>query len=197
MVHLAERLIYLAIGGAIGFVLGYMVRSLRRIDARLEGVEKIKKPPNDAGFVRNPIILDIVLLLVVLMTAWAAVSSQLNSNKLADAQHTIATNQVRQDRLTSCTSTFLSETIVALNERTTYTQEQADANVQLQKAQAQFLGLLFRKQPPVTREESYAAAQKYFNALTSFIEVNAKSNNKVSSNPYPTNDEFRACIDHK
>jgi len=189
---LDERLGWLLVGCVIGFVLGYIVRALRDIKEELDEVDGIlKKSPrsrNDRGFMRFPIISDIALLAVVLLTVWASFSSQHASNQVHEQQKV-------QTRITSCTNEYLAKTIKALNERTTYSQEQAAANVALQKAQSEFLGALLHV-PPYSSEVKQKALQSYFETLNKFVEISGKSDDKVSQNPYPTATEFTDCVNH-
>lgn len=91
-----ERLGWLVLGMLAGFVLGYIVRSLREIKEELDEVKDLEKEHirehhdeelperGEQGLTRKPVLLDIVLLLVVLLTAYAAFSSQKNSNDLEE-----------------------------------------------------------------------------------------------------------------
>lgn len=186
--ELTERAIYMLIGGAMGFVAGYIVRYLREIKEKVDKVGEIVERDNrdERGFVRFPIIADIALLAVVVLTVWAAFSSQRASN---DVQNT----QDRITRITYCNQQFLSKTIKALNERTTYSRDQAAANVELQKAQAEFIRLILHK-PPYTAERRERALQEYFQALTSFVMLNAQTEIKADTYPYPTNEELADCL---
>lgn len=200
-----ERIIFLAIGVAIGFVLGYIVRALREVRIELE--HKVDK---DGGRIRNETLMKISLFLVVGLTAYSAFQSQVASNHVSDNQVTIQINQDKlkdtqdqlkdtQDRLervASCTQVFLSETILALNQRTTYTVSQAAANVKLQSKQAAFFAIVLAR-PPVTRREGRAALQAYEDALTRFVVLAGKSAAKVQENPYPTNQNLQDCLNGK
>jgi Sec-independent protein translocase protein TatA len=206
------RIGWLLLGAVVGFILGYITRSLREIKQKVEEVDKhvTAKPPSDAGFVRNPIILDGILILVLALVVWSSFKSQIVSNdvektqsqlktalsQLKTTQSQLAQAQAAQKKTTECTQEFLSKTIEALNERTTYTQAQASANVDLQKAFDKLITASLRKPPPDAKEarqivETYAAALKHF------IEISAKSASKAAGHPFPTNDEFNSCIDQK
>lgn len=185
---LDDRLGWLLLGCIIGFALGYIVRYLQEIKEELDEVDRVvKKNHNEDGFVRNPIVMDIALLFVVVLTVYAAFSSQQASNDVQASQDRIA-------RITFCNQQYLSKTIQALNERTTYTQDQARANVDLQRAQGRFIGILL-KNPPVADREVKDALTNYFTALTTFVTVNSKADAKVDTYPYPTNDELQNCLD--
>lgn len=185
MNHLGERILFLAIGGVMGFVLGYIVRS---ITCLRNDVEEIKhhSHPKDAGLSRKPVILDVVLLFVVCLTVFASFQSQKASNRVSDSQ-------ARIERVSACTLTFLSKTITALNDRTTYTGEQADKNIELQKAQARYLNFVVHKPPP-SMHEALKAFRQYLSALTNFITVSEKNHDAITTNPYPTSLELQRCL---
>lgn len=182
-----ERLGWLLFGCAIGFVLGYIVRSLRDIKEELDDVEKlVKQQKNEDGFVRYPLVMDIALLCVVVLTVWAAFASQRASNDVQSTQNDLA-------RTTVCTQQYLSKTIRALNERTTYSQQAVAANVELQRAQAEMLSVLLRE-PPVGDPDREKAVQSYFRALTDFVSLSGRSGQKADTYPYPTNEELAECL---
>lgn len=187
---LDERLKWLIIGCVIGFILGYIVRALQGIKEELVEVETILKDEprkrNDHGFMRYPVIADFALLVVVLMTVWAAFASQHATNQVHEQQKA-------QARITSCTNEYLAKTIEALNERTTYTLDQAQTNVKLQEAQKNYLKFLTHI-PPYPEVERAAALRDYVARLSDFVEVSIKNTAKVSANPYPTPTEFSDCV---
>lgn len=78
MMGLDERLLWLLFGCAIGFILGYIVRSLRDIKDELDEVANEvtpKRKRTEAGFMRRFGISDLALLAVVILTVWAAFAS--------------------------------------------------------------------------------------------------------------------------
>lgn len=182
-----ERLGYLMVGCLIGFILGYIVRSLRDIKEELDEVaDEMKHNRNEDGIVRNPIVLDIALLLVVVLTVWASFSSQKASNDIQDTQDQLL-------RVTTCTKTTLTKTVEALNQRTTYTQDQTEANVNLQRAQVEFLQTLFQE-PPSTEKQRKDALRHYFDSLTKFVTVAGAARQKAAFYPYPTTDDLNNCL---
>jgi hypothetical protein len=185
------RLSWLLIGCGIGFVAGYIVRSLREIKEKVTDVdERVKKrETNDEGLIRYPLLYDIVLVLIVAMTVYAAITSQLNANSVKDQQHKI-------DDITSCNRDYLNKTIVALNSRTAYAQEQAFANVDLQTAFNKVVQASLQKPPP-TEAQARKIVEEYATALQHFLEVSKKNNAAIASNPYPTSHEFTDCINKR
>lgn len=185
--NLDDRITYLVLGGLIGFIVGYFTRSLRSIEQHVDHVDQIvTKRDEEDGVMQTPTIANMVLLAVLVLTVWAAFSSQSASNKVTSTQD-------EQERTTACTQRYLSKTIEALNERTTYSTEQLQKNVQLQKDQSKFLGVLLQK-PPATEEERRVALDAYYENLTDFVVVAGLSGKKFEENPYPTDEEFMACI---
>lgn len=84
---LIERAVYLAIGGVLGFILGYIVARLSEIKEELDEVDHIvkyelKHQRNEEGAFRFPQGRQVVLLLVVLLVAYSAFLSQKASNDI-------------------------------------------------------------------------------------------------------------------
>lgn len=187
-----DRLQFLLLGMAIGFVLGYLVRLVREIKEELDEVDDIVKKElgnhdrGESGFMEIRYLKDIAILLVVGLTAWASFVSQKASNDSQDTQDRIET-------VTYCMLTSQSEALNALNERSTYTKEQANANIDLQTDFATFFNLLLH-QPPFSSEEQRKAAEKYQTSLNNFVDVSKKTRSKVEDNPFPTVDDLRTCI---
>jgi hypothetical protein len=177
-----SRVGWWVLGCVIGFIVGYIVRSLREINAKVDEVKDhvAKKDPDDDGVTRRDIINNIALFLVVLLTIWAAFTSQQTSNS---------------ERATvSCTEKFLAKTIIALNARTSFTLAQAKANAALQKAQLDFLGSYVQdpSSPPQQRRD---ALRTYVVKLTDFLTAVSKTSNAADQFPYPTDKEFSDCLE--
>lgn len=189
----------------LGMILGYLVKVI--LDTRKEGREVRdilrKRKEDESGFMRHPIIADIALVMVVAMCVFASFSTQSTNNKLEKAIQDIESNEAQDDktqdrlaRITVCTQSYLSQTIEALNQRTEYTKEQAEANVKLQLAQREFLELLIVA-PPVSDEEASEAVENYVQKLTEFADLAGKQRTKVSSFPYPTETELKKCLEKR
>lgn len=214
-----ETVMYLIVGGFIGFVLGYITRLLQEIRDKNDAIKeeldevdeivktKLKRQRDESGIVRKPLLADILLLVVVVITVWAAFASQKASNdvkadqkeddavqaQLVSTQDDLKTTQAQLAQVTTCNQIFLGRTIRALNERTTYTVAQTNSNVQLQKAQARFFGILLGIPPP-SEEESTSEARAYLDKLNEFVKVSEKSAAKALTNPYPTNEDLTTCL---
>lgn len=185
---LNERILWLLFGMAIGFILGYIVRSLRDIKGEVDKIEtlieKRQNESNEGGFTRNPIVLDIVLLFVIGLTAFAALSTQQVNNQFQ-------ADQAEDEQDTQCTEKFLGDTIAALNQRTTFVQNQARTNIQLQRAQFIFFTTILKN--PSNDQIEIDAFHNYIDAQRGFLEANEKLKDP-SFNPYPTAQELSTCL---
>lgn len=190
---LIERAIFFTIGGGLGFILGYIVARLREIKEEVDQVLDIEKSKprvrDERGFTRFPFVADIMLLSVIVLVVYAAFASQRASNEVVAAQESIET-------VTECNQEFLAQLLIAVNERTTFTADQARANIELQKSQSQFLSILLAN-PPKSDAVRAQALRDYFASLTDFIEVNSNAARKAEENPYPTIEAFNACLEEK
>ena len=189
-----DRLFYILIGGFIGFVAGYVVRTLQDIRDEMNTLNREVRDPSlkgdvDDGFLRYPIFANTLLFIVLAMTAFAAFASQKAANDVEAAQAKI-------ENVTQCNHDILTETILALNERTTYTRNQSDANVDLQKAQADMLRVLLRE-PPRPELEQDEAAQAYFQALVKFLETVDDAEITSESTDYPTVGDLQSCSEEE
>lgn len=194
---LLERAIFLAIGGGIGFILGFIVANLRDIKEEVDEVLDIEKRTrglptrhirDERGFMRHPVIADAMLLLVLVLTVWAAFGSQKASNDVQATQDDIQT-------VTTCNQKFLGELLIAVNERTTFTADQARANIRLQTSQSKFLAILLAD-PPKTDLVQDQALRLYYTNLTEYVKVNGQAAKKAEENPYPTIEDFNYCLEN-
>lgn len=191
MMGLDDRLSYLLLGMLVGFVLGYITKALREIKEEIGHVdETVKRQKNERSFMRFPLVADAMLLVVLGITVYAAFSSQKTNNELSDTQDYIA-------RITFCNQEYLAGTIAALNERTTYSTEQARANVKLQIEQGELLAFLLTEPPPLESEGREALRDYFQSGVQNFILVNERALEKFRQNPYPTEDELQACLENK
>lgn len=180
-----ERLSWLVLGGLIGFALGYVVRHLQEIKEELGEVEKVvKNLKNEDGLLRHPVLLDIVLLIVVVMTVWASFASQRASNS-------VQSNQDRIENITVCNQVFLSNTIEALNERTAYAETQVNANIDLQDKQMRFFTTIYNN--PSNDQVEIQAFRNYLQALTDFVRVSKDAKLTNKQHPFPTAEELSNC----
>jgi hypothetical protein len=84
----SERIGWILLGCVIGFVLGYVVRALKDIEEKVHHVEEVVNEDHqllhrdEDGLARYPLIMNTLLLLVVLLTVWAAISTGRVNNQL-------------------------------------------------------------------------------------------------------------------
>ena len=216
---LDDRLTYFVLGLALGVLVGYLARMIkdisdikRDVQTTIHDIHEIKEEVdeidanvkhsrNEDGAIRLPSFKAFVLFAVVLMTVYAAFSTGTTNGKLSQAIEDIQAGQKADDdqnrrleKISQCTLEFTSKTIRALNERTTYTQAQASANVDVLTAQAELLRIVLTL-PPVTESQSRAAVQAYAQALDDFNQIAEKSKAKTQAYAYPTNQELAECLD--
>lgn len=203
----------------LGMVLGYVLRLLQDLKKEVHEVDEIvtrrerrsaakqRRVRDEGGFMQNRIVADVIMVLVFSMCLWATISTGATNNKLRDAvgevraqQVSLETNQkadeqtqLRLARITVCTQEYLTETIVALNTRTKYTQKQANANVLLQKAQTEFLQVVLVR-PPVSEADREAALRLYVARLEQFVDVAQQSKKATQSQNYPTAEQLNSCL---
>jgi len=149
-----ERLLLLLLGGLVGFVLGYLVRLAQEIRVKVDEVDSIVKEDHDilrkhdeSGFMTNRWIANISMLVVVTLALIATVVSQKASNDVVASQGQQDKIIARQHLVISCFKNLFGEVLVSLNERSTYSQAMATANIDLQESQSKFFSIL-RHQPP-------------------------------------------------
>lgn len=186
---LVERLGWMLFGGVIGLFAGYLLRYLQEMKEELDEVDGIVKRKlsdrNDDGFMGNRLIADVMMVVVLIIVVLAALLSQHSSN-------TVKETQQEQVKTNACTKEYLTKTVRALNERTEFTIAQAQSNVALQKAQADFFSLLLRR-PPETVNVREKAAQDYLETLQGFVSISEKTRLKAEQFPYPTDHELKIC----
>lgn len=185
-----DRLYFLLIGMAIGFILGRFSTRLDKIKEELDEVDEIVKKKlnrNEDGFI-HPTVANIALIFVVFLAAVSTFLAQKASNDSNDARN-------RLTNVVTCMETTLNGTVSALNERSAYTVDQAQGNVQLVQNQFDFLTFLAHK-PPFSQAQQVQAYMSYVGNVHSFVEINTKAANKIKNNPYPRPTALQDCIDN-
>jgi predicted PurR-regulated permease PerM len=182
---LSERIGWLLLGMAVGFVLGYIVRSLREIRDELNKVDTIinkQKEKDEKGVSSSTVITHIMLVVVLALSVWASFETQQTSNQVQNS--------------TGCNVQFLRKTIRALNERTTYVESHRSANIELQKAQAVYLNTVLQKPPP-PRSVLVNSLETYFAALRKFVRVSQRTTRNAQEFPFPTSQRLTNCLDRE
>ena len=195
---LDERVIWLLLGVVIGYFLSYMTRTVRET---LEEVHEVKlmlkndpaRTRNERGAVDRPTFNQIALVIVLLLTAFAAFQSQQASNKVKTTQDELEDTQVALQQVTTCNRTVLSQALSALNTRTSYTQAAAGSNLTLVKAQVTMFDVLLHR-PPYSEMTRFEATEVYNRAAKTFIELGTESQNNALTTKYPTDEDLATCI---
>ncbi len=193
---LDDRLGFLLLGCFIGFVLGYIVRSLRDIKEELDEVDEIVKRDRgerDRGAISLRLVEQIALVVVLIVVAWAAFASQQANNAIDKQQQGYEDQQAFIARISTCNKVYLSKALEALNERTTYSEAQVNSNVDLQTSFATLLGTLLHK-PPYSDRKRNRATQQYYHDLTNYVSIADKTKQKVQENPFPTDKALDDCL---
>lgn len=196
-----DRLGMFLLGCLIGSVVGYIVRLLQETREKIDRVDKTVKdahraPRDEKGFMRYRFVADILMLTALTITVMAAFSTNQVNNNLKDTQKDLAVAQDRIDHISSCTAIFLGDALEALNARTEYSGQQAQANIDLQKAQAQMLRILLHV-PPHPSARQGEATQEYFDTLLRFLNISQTQRNRADANEYPTLEDFETCLSNK
>lgn len=191
-------------------VVAHEIHDIKEEVDEIDTIVKEKRERDEVGALRLPQFTQfkwrdvnwqaVVLFVVVAMSVFASFSTQANNNKLEAAVQDIKEGQsadkdqnARLERISQCTLEFTSKTILALNERTTYTPALSQANVDVLQAQADFLNVVFEVPPPGEQAGRKAGAT-YIAALDKFNAIAAKNSKKTEDFAYPTNQELANCL---
>lgn len=208
---LMERFSYLALGLVIGYIVGYIVRGLKDIDKNVHDIKEeldvveddVKHIRDEQGILRYPLIADVVLLVVVAATIFAAFASATASNKSNETADKVLNQQqsiislqksLRQNQM--CTTQVLFDTVSAINERTTYARTQGDANIKAWESQLEFLTSL-SAQPPPTNDQARAIYDAYVDKVEEYLREARKTRDQQIKNAYPTVQDLTACLSAK
>lgn len=194
-----ERFVWLIVGCFIGFVLGYYTRYLRSIKEETHEMKEIvvnefkQRRRDERGAISPKFRNSVALGIVVALTAFASVQSQIASNKVTSTQEDLKAATTKLDRIVDCVIETNTELLDAINTRTTYTQGQAISNADLQRAQAVFFGILLHR-PPYSQMRREEAARIYQDALDKFITAATASENNAKFTKYPKAEDLEMCI---
>lgn len=196
--NLDTRVGWFILGCVLGFIVGYVIRSLREIRQKVEHVEEFvthevdkdgdskSKKQKTGVFDRSKVLSNIGLLIVVILTAASAFLSQKASNG-------VKSNQEYLSQITACNQHYITKTVSALNARTKNSLEQIEANKILQEKQAEFFALIL-SEPKPSDAKARSKALEYSKALNEFVTSSNKTNNNIEENAYPTAKELSDCF---
>lgn len=97
--ELGERIGWMLLGMAVGFVLGFIVARLREIKEEVHEIDTIVKESrkrNDRGFMRFPLVADALYFLVLMIVVWGALAAQKAANQAEGTQECIKQFNARQ-----------------------------------------------------------------------------------------------------
>ena len=128
----------------------------------------------------------IMSVICVVIAAGAAVVTQGSANEANDAL-------VQNQAVTTCNQRIMSKTLIALNERSTFTKATADSNIKLQQSQADFFAILLHR-PPYSENRKTQSSFDYYHDLQEFLTLAKKGKVKVEQNPFPKIKDYKACV---
>lgn len=184
MDEITLRLVFTAVGFGFGLVLGWTSRAARDARAVRTLVMDNGDTPATRWRLRKPTRTDVVMLLLIGITLLATFTSW-----RTDAR--VDRTTARVDQMATCSATVLSELLQATNERTTYTEESARRNAELQQAQRAMVTVIL--DPRTNRQDRVDALARYADALDAFQVVQAKAAEQRQQFPYPTQDQIERC----
>lgn len=175
----ADRLLWWLVGCAVGFIAGYIVRSLQEIKEELDEVDEIVKKDRghgESGFVRYPYVADVMLVAVIAIVVWASfatarVNSELNQTVACLTDH----------------NTRLTESLTA---RDREFQTGADSEIELWSLYEDLYKIAKSdpKKIPVLQDRLNKAIIKHRDGLVDLQETR-------SVNPYPNPNFIENCED--
>lgn len=195
-----DRLVLFALGCVLGFILGRFDLRLRDIKDQMNEIDECvhecrKRIRDERGTMKISAIRHGALLVVVALCFVSTYLSGSAANKSNDTSQRVIQLQSEQKQNVDCTTQVLFDAIRALNERTTYSGAQADANIALVQGQ---LDLLLRSQDPnLTDAEGQELFQTYVAKVQEFIELANKTKGQQLEFPYPTVEDLTRCLADK
>lgn len=187
-----ERFGWLLIGCMIGLLLGYSVRILEDVADNskfwMNGPERFTSRHSDQrGVMHTRLYGNVALLLVVAITVWAAVVSQRASDDVREVQD-------RMGQILECNQNVFARALDVLNDRTTYSTDQLDANLDLQIAQSNMIEAILLEDPP-TAGTYERESELYLEKLLVFIGATQKSKTTRDTKPYPKAEDIERCVE--
>lgn len=206
---LSDQVTWFLIGCFVGFVFGYIVRTLgeikeelAQVDALVGGHPSRKRHSERFNWLAKP--KNWVLLVVVLTTAFAAFSSQRASNEserlalnAVEIQKDILDTQAQLTAVSACNTKFQARTIQALNLREAYTTHQIDANISLSEKEGDFLeDIVAAERNVLVRQlKIRQSGARYLRAIERFLRVSEFTRDKAISNRFPEDAELASCVE--
>ncbi len=191
--YIAHASFWFVIGGLGGYVLG---KVQCRCDLPNHHKDRKAGMRNEHGVARasylNNVATKIGMAIVVVATVWAALQSTSAVRAVQAQQEADQQQQNIKNAEQRCTTNVLFDTIDALNQRTEFSGAQAQANIELQKAQLPLVRAI--GDPTITDEEGARIVHNYLKALEKFLDLSSKQVSSVRQNPYPTIKGYQQCL---
>lgn len=185
---MADNLLWAVVGAGIGFAAGWSLRTMRyarraAADARhiRREVDDMTHHDDDTGRTTwQTIALGVVVLLAAVSTVLAGVAAR-ESNQANDRVTQIAT----------CTQDILERTILAINERTAFSDEQANARRSVLVTQRRLVSALLDPEAP--DDKQVRLAREYRQAVSAQLRYDDRNDERRADYPYPTPEQIREC----
>lgn len=182
-----DTLVEIALGLAIGLPAGWILRGMRYArraahdahEARRKVDEMIAR--DDDGRVT---FQTIALAVVVALAFVATVVSGYAARQSADA-----TDRTRS--IASCSQHILEQTVLALNQRTAFSDEQADARRDVLATQAALVDAMLDRDASDALKTRLARA--YQDAVKTQLRLDDRNDQRRAQYPYPTPSQIRGC----
>jgi hypothetical protein len=181
-----ELLPWVLLGAVVGIWVGWITPAPWELWRRRRGRD-------EGGFMASRVRANVALTIVVLVTVWAAIQSQIASDRALSATTAVADAQDQDDRENACTSSVLFAGLGTLGDRADFGAAQSQANIDLQKAQLRFFSAL-AVQPGPSPEEGRRLFNKYLDALNAFLSAASEAVALNNTQPYPTPQEYAECL---
>jgi hypothetical protein len=95
---LLDRLVFLLIGGGVGYILGFMTRPLFTIEKEVRTINASKRNRDQDGFMRHPLVADALAVAVVILVAFSSIQAQHALNKVEDTVGKMKEQDIDQDK---------------------------------------------------------------------------------------------------
>lgn len=173
--EVVTNLIFFGLGCVLGLVLGWTLKTMRYAkqarDAARTLTDIIIEERGEDGWYRHRISL----LVVLFLTAGAAIATGIVNNNLRDSQQ--------------CTEKTFSRVIHILNDRTSLTSDVNKADVQANEAfSALFRGLL--RVPPLPKRDARTLFEDYATKLNTYNELRREQ----SDAEFPSQEDYQDCL---
>lgn len=182
----------LGIGICIGFVMGWthQARQYAR-EARDEAhnaCEEVKRLEAMMGEQGKIAWDNIILGVVITLTAGAAIMAGMNAQDLRESQR-----QAQVER--ECDAEVSAEFVSVLSERTTLTSDIALADVRANQAFLKVINLVqLSENRPNRSERISAAVDEYENRLDKYLRLIGEARAERVEKPYPEPNDFEECL---